>query len=236
MKNEIEMTTLEIGEKMLKSGAEVFRVEDTVKRILVSRGIEKSEVFCISSIIIISDENGTFSKRVKGLNFDLAALDSLNSLSRKICNGEKYEIKEEGYGKILQLLCVILGTGSFCLYFGGTLADALAAGMIGGIINFRKSKINIGFSDTFFDSLLSSLIAGAASLIFPSLHYDKIVIGTIMLLVPGLTVICAVRDIMLSDFISGIVELFDSVFTAISISLGCACALVVINWIKLFFA
>lgn len=234
--NNIENTALDVGESLLKSGAEVFRVEDTVKRILKSGKVESCEVFCISSIIIISDENGTFSRRIKQINIDLSAIDSLNTLSRKICNCESYEIKTESYNKLLQFFCVILGTGSFCLYFGGTPADALVAGLTGTIINFRKSKINLGFSDTFFDSLFSSIIAGAASLFLPILHYDKIIIGSIMLLVPGLTIICAIRDIMLSDFISGIVELFDSVFTAIAISLGCACALAVINWIKLFFA
>lgn len=236
MEKTVEDRALEIGESMLTAGAEIFRVEDTVKRILKAYGIKEYSVFCISFIIIISDENGTFSRRVGKTNIDLAKLDRLNALSREICENKVKTQDYKTYKKLIQFLSVIIATGSFSLYFGGTIKDAAVSGIIGILINFRKTKISISFSDTFFDSLLSGIFAGFLCIVFPALNFDKIIIGTIMLLVPGLTITSAIRDIMFSDTISGVIELFDSLFTAIAISLGCACSLAVIKWLSLYFA
>ena len=227
-----EYEALDIGEGMLKAGAEVFRVEDTIKRILLSKGIKYVNVFCISSLILISSENGSFSRRVTGSNIDLALLDSYNSLSRSICENKSYAVKEFSYPVILNLICVIIATGSFCLYFGGTVYDGLIAGMAGIIIFMRKNKISISFSNTFADGFIASLIAGVLSSLFPALNYDKIMIGAIMLLVPGLIITFSIRDFMFSDTISGINELFEAVFTALAIAIASAFGTVVTAWIK----
>ena len=78
-----------IGEQLLISGAEVGRVEDTIRRICLAYGAERVDVFSITSSIVTTmyGEFGicTQTRRVRGMANDLGKLDDLNQLSRYIC-------------------------------------------------------------------------------------------------------------------------------------------------------
>ena len=49
---------------------------------------------------------------------------------------------------------------------------------------------------------------------------DKIMIGDIMLLIPGMAVTNAVRDILVGDTISGIMRLIESLLWAVALACG----------------
>ena len=81
---------MSIGEKMLKSGAEVGRVEDTITRICHAYGARRVDVFSLTSLIITSvemegEETITQTRRVLTASTDFTLLDQLNCLSRRIC-------------------------------------------------------------------------------------------------------------------------------------------------------
>ena len=52
-----------------------------------------------------------------------------------------------------------------------------------------------------------------------------------MLLVPGLTIVSSIRDMMSGDLIAGIFELINAIMSAFGIALGVAGGIAVINWI-----
>ncbi len=230
MKESIEKTAINIGSRMIENGAEINRVEDTVTRILESAGIKEINVFCISSMIIISTENKVETKRIRKNDLNLYEIDSLNSLSRAICSNKKYEKKDNAYPKIFKLLSIMLATGSFCIFFGGNLTDAIFSGIIGIIISYKKSIITGAFAHTFCDSAIAGILSYIPSFFINTSHPDKIMIGTIMLLIPGLTIGNAMRDIMNSDIISGVIELVDAVFTALAIALGFSVAVFIFGY------
>ena len=79
----------QVGHGLAISGAETFRVEDTIRRILLAYGIE-CEVFAIPNCLTISFEaaNGkplTIMKRIGFHGNDLDAVEQFNALSRRIC-------------------------------------------------------------------------------------------------------------------------------------------------------
>ena len=81
---------LNIGEAMLKSGAEVDRAEDSMYRMCKSYDLISCEVFAIQSNIqaTIQPKGGhylTQIRRVRGTSFNYDRLDYLNNLSRQIC-------------------------------------------------------------------------------------------------------------------------------------------------------
>ena len=47
-------TALDIGEHLLKNGAEVSRVEDTIERICFAYGAARVEAFAITTLIVAS--------------------------------------------------------------------------------------------------------------------------------------------------------------------------------------
>ena len=125
-----------------------------------------------------------------------------------------------------KIMSVFLATGAFCIYFGGSIADALVSGIIGLII-LKIPKSGVG---VFAYALLQSTVAGILSYIplFLGLAVspDKIMIGTVMLLIPGITMGNAVRDVMYCDTLSGVIEFTESVFTALAIAFGFSLAVI----------
>ena len=77
---------------MLESGAEAYRVEDSLQRLCRAYGVETSEIFAIPSLLIVSlcDPEGHSHTRVRRLyhrGTDLWRVDRLNSLCRWVCAG-----------------------------------------------------------------------------------------------------------------------------------------------------
>ena len=83
---------LDMGDALLNSGAEIFRVEDTLNRMGYACGAAQMNVFVITSSIVITmefPEEGarTQTRRIResGGN-DFTKLEQLNDLSRRFCN------------------------------------------------------------------------------------------------------------------------------------------------------
>ena len=62
---EFLFNALNIGEEMLISGAEVSRVEDSVRRICIAYGAEKVDVFTITSAIVVTAYSPMFGADAK---------------------------------------------------------------------------------------------------------------------------------------------------------------------------
>ena len=81
--------TVDLGYRLAMSGAETFRIEESIRRVLSSYGIE-SEVFAIPNCLTVSIETpeGKPMTRMRRIGFhgnDLDSVERYNSLSRKIC-------------------------------------------------------------------------------------------------------------------------------------------------------
>ena len=149
------------GRMMLESGAETYKVEETICRICYSFGVDEADSFVTPTGIMVSicHDNKTYSliNRVKSRSVDLNKIDKINELSRtlqsepmdlsdilkllkEIDNGERYSIP-------LTLAFSALAAGTFSILFGGGFNDLLAATFIGFIIKivtikFQKLSIN----------------------------------------------------------------------------------------------
>lgn len=219
MNNDIEEIASVIGADIIRNGGEISRCEDSIKRMLTAKNRQKIDVFCISSLVIVSTENKTVITRITDSDLDLNGIINANAASRSICYGKEHKKDDTGYTRLTKALATILAVGSFCLYFGGNAWDFVFAGIISLIISNINIKLNI-FAKTFLQSVVAGMLAFIPRLIGINTNPDKIMIGTIMLLIPGITIGTAIRDIMYSDTISGITELTESIFIALAIVLG----------------
>ncbi len=90
---------IKMGEALQNSGAEVFRVEDTLNRIAAAYGAEEVNIFVITSSIVVTLTMPdlppqTQTRRLrKSTGNDLLELEQLNALSRRIC-AEKPPVEE----------------------------------------------------------------------------------------------------------------------------------------------
>lgn len=230
MKNdEIFSLSLDIGEAIIKSGGEIHRAEDTIKRINNAYG-NSCNVFAIPSLIIAQSGKNIQLRKIEYENTDLSELARLNELSRRLCYEENEEInvtRKKLYPKSLELVCVCAATAAFCLFFNGTATDAVFAAVTGLIITYAPYKtISLPlFSSNLADAFIAGISAHIPKLLGIKVQPDKIIIGAIMLLVPGLTVVNAMRDMMSGDLVAGLFELFNAIISALGIAFGIAGAI-----------
>lgn len=78
--------------------------------------------------------------------------------------------------------------------------------------------------NVFFTNLVGgftvSLIALLSTLVVSGLNVDKIIIGSVMILVPGIGIVNALRDTIAGDLISGIIRGAEAFLIAVAIAVG----------------
>lgn len=229
--DEIFSLSLDIGEAIIRCGGEVHRAEDTIKRINYAYG-SSCNVFAIPSLIIAQSENKIQLRKIEREETDLAELARLNELSRKLCYKGSEEInitQKKLYPKTLEAISVCAATSAFCIFFKGTLIDAVFSAIIGLVITYAPyKKISFPlFSANLIHAFIAGILAHLPFVFGLEVHPDKIIVGTIMLLVPGLTVVNAMRDMMNGDLVAGMFELFNAIMSALGIALGTAGAIMI---------
>lgn len=232
MKQNFE-NAIKLGIEIIENGGDISRAEDTIKRICKAYGAEKVHVFiipCLIAVTIIYDKKEqTILRRIYKSQLNLGKLEEINNISRSICNDKNADKNiDYNYSPLLSSICVFIGVASFCIFFGGTDIDALFSGIAGLVIyNLPYNIVSYNkFSRTIIESTISGIISFIPSLLGLTTHPDKIMIGTIMLLIPGLNVGISIRDMMNGNIIAGILELAEAIIITFAINLGFGIAII----------
>lgn len=227
------------GKIMLRSGAETNRIEDTMLRIAAAYGIKQSHSYVTPTGIIFSidHENITRLERILDRSTDLQKVSRVNSVSRQISNGdltveEAYHLLKEiendphAYPVWVQIAAASIASGCFLIMFEGQWADFMPAFLAGGIGFSCLLYIHQFIEIKFFAEFLSALLIGMISVLFVTANIgselDKIIISSVMPLVPGLLITNAVRDLMAGHLVSGISKGAEAFLTAFAIGAGVA--------------
>ena len=72
--NEYLYRALDIGQAMLQSGAEISRVEDSIRRLCVAFGAERADVFAITSNITVTIYSNSFGSLLTHLTLPTSDL------------------------------------------------------------------------------------------------------------------------------------------------------------------
>lgn len=229
---------LDVGEGMLKNGGEVARVEDTIERICRAYGAVHVEVFTIISMInaAIRMPDGSYSsqlRRVKQTTNNLNTLEQLNALSRRVCREkptlDEFDIqlhevqKKQPYPIWLHTLSSAMVSCAFCLFFGGGIIDSVVAFFVGlvvcVILDLKSDRLN-SMAKTVISSFVSAMLAGIAFMLLPDINVDSIIIGAIMLLVPGLMFGTSMKDLLCGDLIAGTLKILQALIQTLMIGFG----------------
>ena len=228
-----------VGYHLALSGAETFRVEETIRRIIGAYGIE-CEAFSIPNCVMVSLEaaNGKPLMVMKRVDFhgnDLESVEKLNALSRRICaetpdpsvaaqwldetlKGRRH------YSVPVYYLGNFCAAAGFCPVFGGTLRDSLFAGLLGLIIGFVSRQMDRRETNPFFSTIVEAFAMAVPAYLAAGFHLvdyiDFVIIGTLMILVPGLLITTSMRDIIYGDTNSGINRIVQVLLSAFAIALG----------------
>lgn len=235
---------VEVGYQLQMAGGEIYRVEESVGRLLAAYGAERGEVFaipnCINASMTLDGRSLTRIRRVGPHGTDIWRLEAVNDLCRKLCRepipvGEAQarlaEILagEPGYPFWVILLAHFMGAAGFALFFGGGWLDALCAGLCGVAIGSTTRLADRLGANLFMKTIAGGGVSALLALLLTGLGLGKsvdiVTIGALMILVPGVALTNAVRDIMVGDMVSGLSKLAEAVLIAIAIALGTGLAL-----------
>ena len=235
------------GDILLASGAEIFRVEETIFRNAKAYGVESSDAFVLSSGIFLtagSETEKDFAS-VRHIPLSAARLDrvtAVNQLSREIVEGQHtpaqarerlLEIQNmPPKPKLHQILASGIGSGCFCFLFGGDPIDSLVAFAAGIVLYLyllllvrgRLSKIASNISGGALVTLFSIVLYQCGI----GHHLGEMIIGSIIPLVPGVAFTTAIRDIADEDYIAGAVRMLDALLVTFCIAMGVG--LVMMAW------
>jgi uncharacterized membrane protein YjjP (DUF1212 family) len=227
------------GKIMAQNGAETYRVEDTMTRIAATFGMTNSQCFVTPTGIIFSLHKMEPSKLVRILErtTDLHKVNLVNTVSRQISSGEIsiYEAhhllkdideKNQRYSTWMQIAAASLASGCFLIMFQGGWQDFIPAVVAGGVGFTCSVYFHLLVQIKFFSEFLASLIIGVVAFMFifigVGVELDKIIIGSVMPLVPGLLITNAVRDLMAGHLVSGLSKGAEAFLTAFAIGTGVA--------------
>ncbi len=234
----------ELGYQLAMSGAETFRIEESVVRVLAAYDIE-AEVFAIPNCLHISIEPVigrplTRMRRIGMHGNDLNAVEQFSGLSRRICEqhpapeiaarwlDETKQAKKQ-YPLPVYLAGNALGAFGFCLLFAGSILDAVCAGVCGilaGLITLAMERLGANqFFRIITAAFAMALAAYGMGAIGLSHNTDAAIIGALMILVPGLLFTNAMRDIIYGDTNSGMNRIVQVLLIAMAIALGTGAAL-----------
>lgn len=233
----------ELGYHLAMSGAETYRVEESVNRITASYGVS-GEAFAIPNCLTVSIEtpDGQPMTRMRRIGFhgnDLDSVERFSNLSRRICT-EKPDpktalewLKETAKSKVkhnlpIYLLGNILGASGYAIFFGGSIRDALCAAFCGLLVGVAARFMGRLKVNPFFSTIASAFIMALAAYIMGitglAPNTASVIIGTLMILVPGLLFTNALRDIIFGDTNSGVIRIVQVLLMAAAIGLGTGAA------------
>lgn len=232
-----------IGVRLASCGAETYRVEETVIRILAAYG-QEGRVYCVPNSLFITiqiPDQLPFTQlcRMPKRGNDIDAVECYNSLSRRICTEtpdpaqalewvRETELQRKHYGFLMTLLGHILVASGFCYFFGGSWIDCICAAASGLFLGLISHCLNKADANSFFQQISAAFLMSGFAYILAhfglSRNIDTVVIGTIMLLVPGLLFTNGIRDIIFGDTNSGINRVVEALLIASAVALGTAAA------------
>ncbi len=228
----------EAGSILLENGAEISRVEETMKRIACHYGVEDESFFVLSNGIMATGKDYARSKfiPIKGASLDKVV--AVNQLSREVEQGQcTLEQLEQSLKAIRalkakpaweQILASAVGSAAFCIIFGGGFMDCLASFVAGLVLwvymLFVASKRLSRIVGTASGGLLATLICFGMYRIGIGNHLSNMIIGAIIPLIPGVAFTNGIRDMANEDYIAGTTRLLDAMLSFFCIALGVALA------------
>lgn len=232
---------MNMGRVLLKNGAEIFRVEETIEHVCRRFEITNMDTFVMSNGIFITarDEDEEIYAKVKHIplsSFHLGIVTEVNDMSREISAGRlgvamareklaEIEAMPPKSGRH-RVLAAGVGSGCFCYLLQANILESMIAVIIGCLLYVfvifaeknRLSKVIVNILGGVFITLMAILAVEVPWLF--QVRIDKLIIGSILPLVPGMAFVNSIRDIANSDFISGIVRILDALLVFVYIAIG----------------
>jgi uncharacterized membrane protein YjjP (DUF1212 family) len=230
------------GEVLLRNGADIARVEDTVARIAQAYHIPDAEIYATPTGLFITlgtDRHLTVIRRVERRAVALDRVSAINALSREMAQrliepaealqrieaiarqpGPLPAWTETVFNAVAAAACTMLVGGAPKDFVPALLSNVLVQGVHQIITGYGLPDAIADFVAGFtaaFCALAATAWMGAA--------FAPVIAGGIMVLVPGIAFTFAVRDAMAGDLTSASARVLEALMKAAALASGVASGL-----------
>ena len=185
-------SVLEIGRRLVETGAEIHRVEDTVSRICSAYGLEGCDVYAVTGMIVATvcgDDGFHYTQTVEELKHLV------------------FSYKKPKPKPVIKCLGYMLAAGGFAVFFGGSWFDGIASAAVAIAIYLMDYNLKLRNVNNVIYTFVASFVSGCIAILFVHFgfgtHIDKVMIGDIMLFIPGLLLVSAVKEMFNRDIVTG---------------------------------
>ncbi len=239
-----------IGETMLQSGGEIYRVQETVSHVLEAYGIQDYHVFVITNGIFATvherrEDAGSMVRYVPIGDVDLRKVAEINQLSREISQGslsitQAYGRLEQcnmpsGPGNLALILSCGVGCAGFGYLMGGRPYDSIYSFFLGMLLELFLLLTAKHNASKFIVNIIGSALVTSCSLVLyvagTGILFDRVIIGGIIPLLPGVALTTAIRDLFSGDYLSGSIRLMDALLAGMCIAIGVGAAIKAFQWL-----
>lgn len=237
------------GEILLSNGAEIDRVQQTVRHMLAGLGLQNNHVYVLANAIFATvEENGASAVAVRDIplgNIHLGRVAAVNEVSRSLSNGKIYRLDElrtklDACAALptkpvwLQALACAVGSACFCFLIGGTWLDCIppfvAGFLLQYLLEFLERRSTASYIVTVIGALAVSLVCWGMWRLGVGQSLNQMITGATLALVPGIALTTAIREFFQGDYLSGSIHLINALLKAACIAVGVVVALQLVNF------
>ena len=234
-------TVVEAGRILMESGAEIYRINDTMAHMADALQIEHFSAYVINRGIFVSGTNreGIQESKIIGTpdsSIHLGRIEAVNTLSRELyaqkgrlsiewLSSRLQEIRKETVEPLWKLLLAyFLSTGFFSIALGIEWQDALAAALsalLMGLVSFLiGNHIRSSVLQTIISSIVITVSANILCLLGLGSHIGLITLCGFIYLVPGMLYTNSIREFSENNYSTGMTLLLSAILTCFSMAVG----------------
>lgn len=238
------------GQLVLENGGETYRVEETMVRMALAGGGQTADVFVVPQGIFCTlcegKETHTRVLRIHQRGFNLAKVLEVNRISRQLSEGIltvdmaydellKVDRLPRRYSTGIRLIAGSIASATFSYLLGAHVGSVLVAGMTGLLVlfvmEFLQKREVLNFIALAMAGMVTALVNLIVKQLWPGLEFDLAIVGSIMVLVPGLAITTSVRDALFEDLVSASIRGVEAFGVALSIASGVGVIFTLYLWI-----
>jgi len=237
------------GQLILENGGETYRVEETMVRMALACGARTADVFAIPQGIFCTLNDGLETQtrvvRIHNRGLNLAKVLEVNRISRQLSAGTltveyaygellKVDRSPRRYPTWLRFISGALASASFSYLLGAHMGSVFVGGITGLLVmvvmEFLQQRNVLIFVSLAIAGVMTALANLAVKRLWPAVQFDLAVIGSIMVLAPGLAITTSVRDALYEDLVSASIRGVEAFGVALSIASGVGAVLTLYLW------
>ena len=229
---------MKLGSAFHRYGTNAPRLELALTNIANSLGIT-GNFFSTPTYLAVSidTEDGQVTRhiRVSPGEVNLAKLSAVDHIADEVCDGklsidkgikflDKVKLSSDRYNKTITTIAFGLTSLALAIIFGGSFIDASFAFTVGsvlGLVGMLTSKSE-DFSNIFefVAAFVCTVLAYIMKYAFPSTHFQIVLMASLIVIIPGLSLTIAMVELAAKNLVSGTARFMGAIVDFFKISFG----------------